>query len=176
MSRSVKKQPWIFSTEGKEAHTGDSFSSSVETSVLGRRAPPWERIKENRMGADSSLVEVAGPERLGLRTGTEVATETSAGVRAWWGMWPTPGFPVALSDPVHSGQSFRAPAAAGNQRPLPNGHSRSFMKGLWQMWAEGGKPQNLGLSGADPPQAAVERRGLHPGRQDPGLWASGDMS
>lgn len=50
------------------------------------------------------------------------------------------------------------------------------MKGLWQMWAEGGKPQNLGLSGADPPQAAVARRGLRPGRQDPGLWASGDTS
>ena len=34
------------------------------------------------MEADSSLVEVEGPERLGLRMGPEVATETSVGVQS----------------------------------------------------------------------------------------------
>lgn len=131
--RSVNKQPWVFSTDGKEAHTGDSFSSSVETTILRRSALLWERIKENGMGADSSLVEVAGPERLGLRTGTEVATETSAGVGAWGGRVAHAAVPrgfVRL-------RPFRPelPCSDSSRKPVASPKwslTESLMKGLWK--------------------------------------------
>lgn len=51
------------------------------------------------MEADSSLVEVEGPERLGLRMGPEVATETSVGVGLWGACGPSRGPPWLCQTP-----------------------------------------------------------------------------
>ena len=90
------------------------------------------------MGADSSLVEVAGPERLGLRTGTEVATETSAGVGAWGGACgPCRGPPWLCQTP-----SIPARASVLRQQQETSGLSQMVThgeshEGTLEMWAEG---------------------------------------
>ena len=77
------------------------------------------------MGADGSLVEVAGPERLGLRTGTEVATETSVGVGAWGACGPRWGSPWLCQTP-----SIPARASVFGQQQETSGLSQMVTHGV----------------------------------------------
>ena len=105
------------------------------------------------MEADSSLVEVEGPERLGLRMGPEVATETSVGVQSG-GRVAQAGVPRGFVRPRPFRPEPPCSGSSGKSVASPKWSlTESFMKGLQKMWAEGGRPQDLGLSGADRPQA-----------------------
>lgn len=78
---------FVLSTDLKEAHTGNSFFSSPETTVWGW-SPLWGQIEEDGDGGMASgLVKVMGQEKLGWKDRPCGSTSDKSLNLPWQGAW-----------------------------------------------------------------------------------------